>query len=296
MAVRVAVVGSLVLDHVVRVERFPRPGESVAARDFATFPGGKGANQAVAAARLGASVAFTGRIGRDPAGAVLRAALVDAGVDVTELRECDSPSGAALITLDPSGQNCICVALGANEELRDAPDLHADAVLAQLETAPSASLSAMRSDCPVRILNPAPPREMPEEIWSLANVATPNEHEASFYAGFDVTDIETARRAVDWFHSRGTERVAITLGSAGVYASENGIGHLVSGRSVKVVDTVGAGDAFNGALAVRLASGDGFFEACAYACASATLSVTRAGAQTGLPTAEEVQTFLSASA
>lgn len=293
MPVKIAVVGSLVLDHVVRVDRFPRPGESVAGRDFATFPGGKGANQAVAAARLGAEVAFFGRVGQDPAARVLRTALEDEGIDTVGLISGKTPSGAALITLDASGQNCISVALGANLEMRDAPDLPVDAVLAQLETDPASSLAAMRSACPIRILNPAPPREVPEAIWPVTGVVTPNEHEAAFYAGFEVKDAYSAARAARWFHDRGVPRVAITLGPVGVYASENGQGRLIPGRQVEAVDTVGAGDAFNGALAVRLATGDDFFDACDYACAVAALAVTRAGAQTGLPTAREVETFLA---
>lgn len=290
---KVVVVGSLVLDHVVRVDRFPGPGESVSGHDFAAFPGGKGANQAIAAARLGASVSIVGCIGRDTAGRVLREALDANGVDTGELRECDLPTGSALVTIDASGQNCICIANGANEELRTVPNLDADVVLTQLETHTDASIAAMRSPSRIRILNPAPRVPVTEEIWGLANVATPNEHEAAFFTGLEVGDVESCERAARWFHNLGTERVAITLGPAGVYASEAGNGRLVPGRRVKAVDTVGAGDAFNGALAVRLASGDDFFGACDYACAVAALSVTRSGAQTGLPTAAEVESFLA---
>lgn len=294
--VSVAVVGSLVLDHVVRVERFPAPGESVPAGDLALFPGGKGANQAVAAARLGAEVRFVGRIGCDPAGATLREALVAEGVDVSELREAEGASGAALITLDASGQNTIAVALGANLRLTSAevPALRSDAVLAQLETDPSAASAAMRLDAPVRILNPAPPRGVPEEIWGLATCVTPNEHEAAFYAGLPVRTPEDAGVAAAWFHDRGTPLVVVTLGAMGAWVSVAGAGRLAPGLAVEAVDTVGAGDTFNGALALRLAEGAEPYEAARFACAAAAIAVGSAGAQTGMPSRAAVEAFLSA--
>ena len=287
----IVVVGSLVLDHVVRVARFPVAGESLPATGFATYPGGKGANQAVAAARLGASVAFVGKVGRDAAGETLRRALAGAGVDLEGLQEAEGSSGAALIALDPGGQNTICVALGANLELRaeNVPSLSADAVLAQLETDPSAALGAMSLDAHVRILNPAPPRDVPEAIWSLATVVTPNEHECAHFTGIEPTDAASAERAAAWFRDRGAAQVAITLGARGVWCAEAG---LLPAFPVEAVDTVGAGDAFNGALAVALAEGQGFGEACRFASAAAALSVTKPGAQGGMPTRAQVEALI----
>ncbi len=279
----------------MRVARFPAPGESVPAGDLALFPGGKGANQAVAAARLGAEVRFVGRIGRDPAGAALRDALVREGVNAEELRETEGASGAALIALDASGQNTICVAAGANLRLgaAEVPALEADAVLTQLETDPGAAIAAMRLAAPVRILNPAPPREMPDEIWGLATCVTPNEHEAGFYAGVPVRDARSAEVAAAWFHDRGTRDVVVTLGALGVWASAGGAGRMVPGFRVQAVDTVGAGDAFNGALAVRLAEGADLLGACRFGCAVAAIAVGSAGAQTGMASREAVEAFLA---
>ena len=296
MPVRVAVVGSLVLDHVVRVERFPAPGESVSAGDLTLFTGGKGANQAVAAARLGAAVRFVGRVGNDPAGAALKGALDAEGIDTSELSEVDGASGAALITLDAAGQNTIAVALGANLRLTatEVPPISTDAVLAQLETDPSAALAAMRQDAPVRILNPAPPRGVPDEIWTRATCVTPNEHEAAYYSGTPVRKVEDAEAAAAWFHDRGVPLVVVTLGALGAWVSLNGAGRMAPGLPVEAVDTVGAGDTFNGALAVRLAEGEEPYAAARFACAAAAVAVGSAGAQTGMPSRATVEALLAA--
>jgi ribokinase len=278
------------MDLVARVTRFPVAGETVLGAAFATHPGGKGANQAVAAARLGGQVKFVGKFGEDPFGDQLVASLEESRVDTSPSWRSMEPTGTAMITVDESGQNQIVVALGANAdlhpgdvrrsigELEEAPLV----CLAQLEipikSALSCFLECQGRGTQWRILNPAPAAELSSAMYRAVNVITPNEHEAETMTG--QTDPE---KASSWFHEAGVEFVAITLGPAGVFVSCPDLRTLIPAKQVDVVDTTAAGDCFAGALAYGLAEGGEFAEACEFACRAASISVTRHGAQPSMP-------------
>jgi ribokinase len=301
----IVVVGSINMDLVIRTAKIPMPGETVLGKDLQTFPGGKGANQAVALARLGAQVTMVGKVGEDTFGSELVANLEREGIDITHVRmQGGVSSGIALITLDASGQNSIVVAQGANmhlmpEEVVEVWGLiqDVDSVLVQLEIPLETVQTAVRlgKDRGARvILNPAPAPTEPlsPRIYEAVDILTPNESEAKSLTGS--SDLEgAAQRMLEW----GVKGVVITCGDSGV---------LVAGRDrpienypafeVEVVDTVAAGDAFAGGLGVALAEGMSMGEALQFAQAAAALSVTRRGAQPSLPTRQEVLQFLSESA
>ncbi|MDQ7030353.1 MAG: ribokinase [Ardenticatenia bacterium] len=301
------VLGSLNMDMVIRAPRLPVPGETVEGHEFVTVLGGKGANQAVAAARLGAPTFMVGRVGNDGFGRALLAGLREAGVNAEGVWVDEGVrSGVAVIVVDQEGQNQIVLAAGANGRVgnddvaRLRPRLEgAAALLLQLEVPLPAVLEAAKAaraaGVPV-ILDPAPAREgLPNEVFRLADVLTPNEAEASCLAGFPVTTAEEAARAVRVFRQRGANTVIIKRGAQGIFwASDAGEG-MMPAFPVQAVDTVAAGDAFNAALAVALAEGRSFHQALVWGVAAGALAVTKHGAQPAMPTRQMLERFLASS-
>lgn len=298
---RIVVVGSANTDLVVRADRLPLPGETVLGGDLITTQGGKGANQAVAAARLGAAVTFIARIGGDAFGAETRDALDREGLDLRYLiQDSEAPSGVAMIVIGPGGQNLIAVAPGANRRL-SAEDVEqavqtfegADVVLIELETPVEAGIAAARLGRRMGatvILNPAPaPSEpLPEALYQGVDILTPNETEAAVLTGEDVPEM-----AAPSLLQRGPGTVIITLGAEGALVADRaGPPRKIPGFRVSPVDATAAGDAFNGGLAVALARKLGLKQAVRFAHAAGALAVTRLGAMPSLPTADELTAFL----
>jgi ribokinase len=300
---KVVVVGSTNTDMTVRVPRIPAPGETVLGRDFQITAGGKGANQAVAAARAGGTVIFVTALGTDDFGERAVENLVREGIDVDLVRRVAGvPSGVALICVDETGENSIAVAAGASRALRPedveplAPVLHAgDVILMQLEiplvTVEAAARFAATEHARV-ILNPAPAQPLPDSLLATVSLLTPNEREAEQLTGVAVSDQETLTRAAAALHERGVRGVLITLGARGVFASVDGSSELVPGFRIEAVDTTAAGDVFNGSLAVALVEGQSPRDAVRFANAAAALSATRMGAQASAPSRAEIETFL----
>lgn len=300
---RVLVAGSANADMVVRVPRIPRPGETVLGGAFAMAAGGKGANQAVAAARAGARVTFVARVGDDLFGRQALDGFARDGIETRFVRATPgAATGIALITVDERGENSISVASGANALLA-AADIEAaaeafgaaDIVLLQLEsplgTVEAAARAAKGRGVPV-VLNPAPARELGDGLLSLVSVLTPNEHEAELLTGVAVRDEAGAREAARRLRARGPATVVVTLGERGVYASSDAFEGGVPPFRVDPVDTTAAGDVFNGALAVALAERRPLPDALRFAQAAAAISVTRPGAQPSAPTREEILDLL----
>lgn len=293
---RVLVIGSINMDLVVTTPVVPQLGETLMGEGFATHAGGKGANQAVAAARLGAKVSMIGRVGRDAFGAQLKAGLAAEGVDVQGVRETEgAPTGIAVITVSQS-DNAIIVVGGANLQLSpadldaaEAAFAQADVVLAQLEvplaTVRHAALLAERHGKPF-ILNPAPAQQLPADLLARCALITPNEYELAAALGQPALDADWRRQLAAL-----PGRVAMTKGREGAYhARADGALHHQPGFAVQPVDTTGAGDTFNGALAAFWPQG--VAPAMRLACAAAALSVTRHGAQGGMPTRDQLDAFL----
>ncbi|MCW3813970.1 ribokinase [Micromonospora sp. DR5-3] len=295
MSARVIVVGSANLDLVVTTPQLPKPGETVLGDHFRTVPGGKGANQAVAAARAGADCAFIGAVGADDFGVQLRDNLTAAGVDVRGLRSVDGPSGVALIAVDHAAENCIVVAPGANAALTD---LHsadraavgaADVLLLQLEVPLAAVTQAAdraRAEATTVVLNAAPARPLPDDLLDLVDVLVVNEHEAAVVAGMFVDEPAALLDALVTL----VPRVVLTLGARGAaYADRHGTRLQVPPPAIDAVDTTAAGDAFTGALAVALAERGGTLTATTapavlrWACAAGAACAQRPGASTALP-------------
>ena len=299
---RVVVVGSANTDMTARVARLPKPGETVLGTGFESLPGGKGANQAVAAARLGASVTFIACVGADGLGDDMVLGLEAEGINTRYVvRDPDAPTGVALITVDEAtGENVIVVASGANAKLSvglvdmaAALIREADVLVCQLESpleTVAAALKLARAAGRTTILNPAPAQALPDEMLSLVSALTPNETEAALLAGDAALTPEAAARTLQ---ARGVGQVAVTLGVAGVLLVSAGGATRIPGRAVaQAVDTTAAGDCFTGALAVALGEGKSLQEAAAFANAAAALSVTKSGAQPSLPSRFEVEEFL----
>ncbi len=295
----ILVVGSANMDLVVTAQRAPLPGETLLGGGFATFLGGKGANQAVAASRLGGRVSFLGRVGLDDFGKAMRAGIAADGVDVSGLIQIDQPSGVALIITTQEGGNSIVVAPGANSALDataiDAASFaNASFVLAQLETPldgvlRAAELAARHNA--VFILDPAPARELPAALLRLVDWLTPNETEARTLLGVSgALDPEAAARAL---RERGAKGVIIKLGGDGaLLLGPDDAPHFVPSVPVTAIDSTAAGDTFNGAFAVGLSEGLTPVEAARFAAAAAAISVTRRGAQNSMPKRSEVEEFL----
>ncbi len=302
----IVVVGSSNTDLIVRAPRLPRPGETVLGGEFSRAAGGKGANQAVAAARLGrlpgGRVALLARLGADPMGDSALAGFATDGIDAAHIvRDPDAPSGTALITVDTqTGENTIVVAGGANSNLSPA-DVQAAApllqrakiVLCQLEVplpTVQAALALAHDAHVTTILNPAPAQALPDDLLRLVSILTPNETEATL-----LTELVDPAQAASALVSRGVPTVLVTVGASGAFlATPAGTRHLPGFAVPLAVDTTAAGDCFCGALAVALAEGQAVEDAARFAHAAAALCVTRQGAQPSLPTRAEVNSFLAA--
>ncbi len=301
---RIIVIGSSNTDMIIRLDRIPRPGETILGGEFATAAGGKGANQAVGAARAGGRVAFVARVGRDTLGDAAVAGFRKDGIDARGVvRDAARPSGVAFIFVAPDGENSIAVAPGANgalspADVRKARSLFRGAavLLLQLETPLESTLAAaeLAGQAGARvILNPAPARPLPDRLLQLVDILTPNAGEAGHLAGLEVDGPAAAARAADRLRARGVGTVIVTLGAQGAFVASAGFRGRVPGFKVKPVDTTGAGDFFNGALAAALAEGRPLTDAVRFAHAAAALSVTRPGAQPSAPTRAEIDRFLA---
>ncbi len=299
----IVVFGSINIDLVVRTPRLPAPGETLTGHTFFTAPGGKGANQAVACARLGAPTRMVGRVGDDLFGEQLRASLRSFGVQDDGVLTTPGPSGVALIAVDDLAENTIVIVPGANGSvsIADIPRLEAvldgaRILLVQLEvpieTVVAAARAAHTRGVTV-ILDPAPALPLPDELYALADIITPNEHEAATLTGIAVRDDQGAIAAARALIARGARRVAIKLGARGALTADTEGEQFWSSFTVTPVDTVAAGDAFNGGLAVALSEGRSFNEAIRWGLAAGALSVTRHGAQPSMPERNEVLTLLA---
>ncbi|EMC0408522.1 ribokinase [Vibrio fluvialis] len=301
---KLVVLGSVNADHVLQVPSFPRPGETLHGRNYQVIPGGKGANQAVAAARLKADIGFIACVGDDSFGINIRESFKLDGMNISGVKmQPNCPTGIAMIQVSDSGENSICISAEANARLTAEaiePDLarirEAKYLLMQLETPIDGIVKAAQVAKEARtnvILNPAPARELPDELLSCVDVITPNETEAEVLTGITVTDDASAQLAADELHRKGIEIVMITLGAKGVWLSQNGRGTLIPGFRVQATDTTAAGDTFNGALVTGLLEEMPLESAIKFAHAAAAISVTRFGAQTSIPNRAEVDAFLA---
>jgi ribokinase len=295
----IVVVGSINMDLVVRAPRHPEPGETILGSSFQTFPGGKGANQAVAAARLGGAVRMIGRVGTDSFGDSLLATLQKDRIDTSFVRRsADTASGVALITVNEQGQNTIVVVPGANgklspQDIRDSREafVGASVVLLQLEipieTVKTAAEIAREEGAGV-ILNPAPAQQLSSNLLSKVDFLIPNESELGLLTGMQAVSI-----AADSLRSIGTRRLVVTLGSQGVLVIDEDGHHKLDAHTVPVVDTTAAGDAFVGAFAVALTEHRSTREAAVWGNAAGALAVTAAGAQPSLPDRPQLEDFLA---
>lgn len=301
------ILGSINVDHVIRVPYFPKAGETLTGSGYQIVYGGKGANQAVAAARMGAKVAFIGAVGDDEIGREMVSAFAKDGINTTPISTiAHQKTGLAMIQVADSGENSIVISAGANGDLSPAlVEQHratieqADTLLMQLESPLESILAATNITKQANtkvVLNPAPARALPDELLSQLDMITPNETEAEILTGVKIIDDQTACKAAEIFHQKGIETVLITLGSKGVYLSQHGQGEIIKGFKVQAVDTTGAGDTFNGAFLTALLEGKPATDAIRFAHAAAALSVTRQGAQTAIPYRQEVEDFLAQNA
>jgi ribokinase len=302
----ITVVGSLNYDFFVYLDRFPKPGETVKTDQLHTACGGKGANQAYAAARLsntGTRVRMIGAVGDDNTASVIVDNLSAIGIDVSGVaRRSGVSSGTAFITLNTEGQNEIVIVLGANATLGEADVLanpvafaQASAVICQLETtlaATEAALRAGRAAGALTVLNPAPYAPFPDALLGLADLIAPNETEASALTGVHVTDPDSAAQAAAMLRLRGARDVIVTLGSQGAWVDTRAWRGLMPAPQVRALDPTAAGDTFIGGLVARLVEGADMREAARFACAAAAISVTRPGAQPSIPSRAEVDALL----
>lgn len=297
---KIIIVGSSNTDLVVKANKIPMPGETVTGGVFTMAGGGKGANQAVAAARLGGDVAFLAKVGDDLFGRNSIERYKAENMDISHvIKDSDTESGVALITVDEKGENCITVAPGANCKLgRKDIDAaanefeNAEYILMQLEipmeTIEYAADMALKKGIKV-ILNPAPAAPLSDTLLSKLYLITPNRTEASQLSGVNVTSRADAERAADVFLSKGVKNVVITLGSEGAMVKSKDSCAFVPAHKVKAVDTTAAGDTFSGAITVALSEGKSLDEAVEFATKASAISVTRLGAQPSVPYRKEIQ-------
>jgi ribokinase len=301
---KIVVVGSSNTDMIIKLDRIPKPGETILGGAFTTAAGGKGANQAVAAARAGGHVTFVARVGQDVFGEQAVAGFARDGINVDYVfRDKSSMSGVALIYVAKNGENSIAVASGANARLSSADVkkarpafVHGSVLVLQLEipleTVQTAADIAVKNGIRI-ILNPAPARPLPGKLLECISILTPNESEAELLTGIAVNNETSAAKAAASLHSHGVSNVIITLGARGAFVSTEDFCGCIKGFKVKAVDTTAAGDVFNGALAVGLAEGQSIMDTVHFAHAAAAISVTRLGAQTSVPTRKEIEKFLA---
>lgn len=301
-APRIVVVGSVNTDLVIRVPRLPAPGETIAGSDFRVLPGGKGANQAVAAARQRADVHFVGAVGDDDFGARQRLSLAQEGIDLTHLATVGgAATGVAMIAVDAQGQNAIVLSEGANgavslQQIEAAATLigSADLLLCQLETplpAVAHAIEIANAHGVITMLNPAPARPLSPALLSRLSYLLPNETEAGLLTGVPVGDLQCTLRAAQQLRAAGARQVLVTLGAQGVLVPLDGGFSLEPAITVPVVDTTGAGDTFVGCFAVAIAEGRDLVEAVREAQRAAAFKVMRMGAQAAIPRRDELQAF-----
>lgn len=285
---------------VIKTTSLPKPGETILGGDFFMNAGGKGANQAVAAARLGGKVIFFAKVGNDIFGQQAKELFQKEGIDPSFILTDDKlPSGVALITVDQKGENCIVVASGANNALttRDIENQKAiiekaSVILVQLETPIDtvAYITNLAAAAKIKmVLNPAPACPLDDALLSRINIITPNQKEAEMLTGIEVTGNKSAEAAARALHKKGIETVIITLGPAGALLFHENVFTNIKAPVVTAVDTTAAGDVFNGALVVALAEGEDMLNAVEFACKAAAISVTRLGAQASAPYRRELQ-------
>lgn len=300
---KLCVLGSVNADHVIRVPYFPKAGETLKGGHYHIAYGGKGANQAVAAARVRntslVEVDFIACIGADDIGRAMKQAFVQDGINPEHIVEvADQMTGIAMIQVADSGENSIVISAGANANLDEsvvaqhqATIERADCLLVQLETplqAVEKALKIAKANHTQVILNPAPAQPLSDEILANIDMITPNETETALLTGIQVVDEQTVQQAANVFHQKGIQTVLITLGAKGAFLSENGNGEIIAGFKVTPVDTTAAGDTFNGALAIALLEGKSMRDAVMFAHKASSISVTRMGAQSSIPTRAEL--------
>lgn len=299
---KILVFGSSNTDMTVKTAALPAPGETVLGGDFTMSPGGKGANQAVAATRAGGDVSFICKVGCDQFGNNALDHYSREGIDISASLRSGKPSGVALITVDRDAENCIVVASGANadvsvDDVRNSRALleSCSILLMQLEIPVPAVMEAARIASgagALVVLNPAPYGELPEELFRHVSLFIPNMTELSSFSGVKVCDVDSAVRAADVLFGKGVERMIVTMGSRGSLIVEKDGHEFVPAMKVDAVDTTGAGDTYCGALCVALAEGKTLSEAARFATAASAISVTKMGAQTAIPTRAEIDALL----
>ncbi|AIR60103.1 ribokinase [Cedecea neteri] len=300
---KLVVLGSINADHILNLEHFPTPGETVTGQGYQVAFGGKGANQAVAAGRSGADIAFIACVGDDDTGSRVCKQLASDNIDTSPISTIkDEATGVALIFVNGAGENVIGIHAGANAaltpklvEAQQQKIAEASALLMQLESPLESVLAAAKIAHQHQtkvILNPAPACELSDELLSLLDMITPNETEAEKLTGVRVENDADAAKAAEVLHGKGIDTVIITLGSRGVWLSEKGHGKRVPGFKVKAVDTIAAGDTFNGALVTALLEEKMMEDAVRFAHAAAAIAVTRKGAQPSVPWRKEIDEFL----
>ena len=307
---RIIVLGSVNADHVIQTPKLPRPGETVAGTSYQVIPGGKGANQAVACARISSkagNTSFIACVGEDSFGQETTTSMAEMGMDTSAVNAvAGKATGVALISVDQNAENCITIAPEANACLdENVVQKHQELIsnghtlLMQLETPleglTAAAQIAKDNDTKV-VLNPAPARKLPDSLLTNLDMITPNQTEAELLTGIAVNNADSAHQAALSLHKHGISTVVITMGKRGAWISENGEGQLIYGFPVTPVDTTAAGDTFNGALVVALAEGKPLNDAVLFANAAGAISVTRPGAQPSVPTRKEVEDYLAKNA
>ena len=295
----ILVVGSSNTDMTVKTKYLPKPGETVLGNDFTMGPGGKGANQAVAASRLGGEVKFICKVGRDIFGDNAIAHYVDEKLDTDGILRSDKPSGVALISVDEKAENSIVVASGANGDLNEA-DIEASRkdlencgiLLLQLEIPVPSVLKAAKiahEAGAMVVLNPAPACPLPEEIFRYIDLFIPNQTELGNYSGIDTADVAGAEKAAAAMQAKGVGKLIVTMGSKGALICEGGPSVFVPAKKVKAVDTTAAGDTFCGALCVAISEGKSLREAAEFACSASALTVQKMGAQNSIPFRKDLE-------
>ena len=298
----ILVVGSSNTDMTVKTKYLPKPGETVLGNEFTMGPGGKGANQAVAASRLGGEVKFICKVGRDIFGDNAIAHYVDEKLDTAGILRSDLPSGVALISVDEKAENSIVVASGANGDLDEADietsrkDLeNCGILLLQLEIPVPSVLKAAKiahEAGAMVVLNPAPACPLPDEVFRYVDLFIPNQTELGNYSGIDTADVAGAEKAAAAMQAKGVGKLIVTMGSKGALICEGGPSVFVPAKKVKAVDTTAAGDTFCGALCVAISEGKNLKEAAEFACSASALTVQKMGAQNSIPFRKDIESVL----